>query len=301
MHCIRQRWALVTLLLISANAGADEQLPAYVLELPASVGDVFIADTGDATLYRYQRDTDGVMLAETSYMSIGQNGIGKQKARDRKTPLGIYFVVDQIETRRLHQKYGIIAFPLDFPNVWDRRLERTGGGIWIHGVLAGGGQRPPLDTDGCLALPNENLRVLEKRFTPLITPVIVTREMHWQRSADRDALRDELKKSVTVWADALASSDAYAYLSMYARDFRYRGLSLDEWASLRVQSLQQRGTAEVAIDDLLLLADPEEEGLYLARFRQSISSKRRDMTTTKRLYWRRDQNGELKIVAEDNG
>ena len=55
------------------------------------------------------------------------------------------------------------------------------------------------------------------------------------------------------------------------------------------------------LDDVLLLEDPENDGLFLSRFEQVIVEPDRKVATTKRLYWRRDENGELKIVAEDNG
>ena len=289
------------LLFLSALASAETNVPAYVLELPAAVDDVFVADTGDSTLYRFRQNDDGLTLADESYMSIGQNGVGKQRAWDRKTPLGIYFVVDQIETRRLHEKYGITAFPLDYPNVWDALNERSGYGIWVHGVLVGGGPRPPLDTDGCLALPNENLRVLERRFVPLVTPVIVTRELRWRSASELGAVRDELKSAIAEWVDAQANNDLHAYLSLYAEDFRYRGMTLAERASFRAQTLADRGEADVTIDELLLLADPEEEGLYLSRFRQRVVRAAAETITMKRLYWKRSDDGALKIVAEDNG
>lgn len=294
-------YLLLAVLLPCECLTAEPGLPAYVLELPASVADVFVADTGNMTFHRFEHTNGAVSLADSSYMSIGENGVGKQRAWDRRTPLGIYFVVDQLETRRLHEKYGITAFPLDYPNVIDRQQQRGGDGIWVHGVLADGGRRPPLDTDGCLALPNENLRVLERRLVPLVTPVIVTREMHWQEPADRDALRRELHSAVRAWAAAIAASDLYDYFSLYSDDFSYRGLELNEWASLRLQTLTNRGAADVSIDELILLADPEEEGLYLARFRQTVASAAGSTVTTKRLYWKRNEDGALKIVAEDNG
>jgi len=52
---------------------------------------------------------------------------------------------------------------------------------------------------------------------------------------------------------------------------------------------------------VLLLADPEDDGLYLSRFRQAITYDDRTIATIKRLYWRRSEDGELRIVAEDNG
>jgi hypothetical protein len=51
----------------------------------------------------------------------------------------------------------------------------------------------------------------------------------------------------------------------------------------------------------LIIADPEEVGLYLVRFRQRSVEPERVVSMTKRLYWRRQSDGALQIVAEDNG
>lgn len=292
---------LFTVLAAAALAHAETPLPAYILHLPPSVSDIFIAETDKATIHRYERTQTGLTLGEDGYMSIGRNGAGKKRAWDRKTPLGIYFVVDQLDTSRMHEKYGITAFPLDYPNTWDRREKRTGDGIWVHGVAPGDGRRPRLDTGGCIALPNDDLRALEERFVPLVTPVIVTRELRWQATEAIDALRIELQTVVHQWAKHFAAGDIHAYLSMYADDFGYRGMRLNEWASFRQTMLGQRGAVDIDVDDLLLLADPEEDGLYLSRFRQIVSKNDKSTTTIKRLYWRRHEDGTFKIVAEDNG
>lgn len=292
---------LVFLFFTTASALAQSPLPAYILQLPESVGDVFIADTGAAKIYRFERTMSGVNMGHEGFMSIGQRGVGKERAWDRRTPLGVYFVVDQLNTDTMHEKYGITAFPLDYPNAWDRIRARTGDGIWVHGMAAGGGQRPPLDTDGCIALPNEDLAALEDNFVPLVTPVIVTREMRWQDAGSIAVLREELNTAINAWAKHYGDANLHAYLSMYADDFSYRGMQIAEWASFRLQTLEQRGAVKIAIDELLLLADPEEEGLILSRFRETISGPDIGSRTIKRLYWRRDEAGEWRIVAEDNG
>ena len=127
---------------------ATQHLPSYLLEVPASVADVLIADAGTATLIRYSRTENGVVEKDRRYMSIGLEGVGKQRAWDRKTPLGVYFITEELDTSKLAPKYGIAAFPLDYPNAWDRYNERTGSGIWLHGVDASAPDRPPRDTDG---------------------------------------------------------------------------------------------------------------------------------------------------------
>lgn len=292
---------VIAAVLLFASATSFAERPAYVIELPEGVRDVFVADAGNATLYHFEHDEDRLTAGAETYMSVGQRGVGKERAWDRRTPLGIYFVVDQLDTSRLHEKYGVTAFPLDYPNEWDRLNERTGDGIWVHGVLPGEERRPPFDTDGCLALPNEDLAELEPRFLPLTTPVIVTREMQWVSEESRQTLRAELRESVDRWVSSLANADLHAYLSLYASDFAYRGMSTSEWAALRLSSFERVGPKDVSIEELILLADPEVEGLYLSRFLQTSADENGPVVRMKRLYWRRADDGELRIVAEDNG
>jgi hypothetical protein len=163
---------------------AAENLPGYVLLLPESVKTVLIAETDTATLHRYAVANTAVTSTDTRRMSIGQNGVDKTRSLD---------------TRNLHEKYGPVAFPLDYPNAWDVRNRRTGSGIWIHGVAAGGGLRPERDTDGCIALSNNELLALEPDLTPLQTPVIVTRRLQAANSADTRAVRDELLAALNEW------------------------------------------------------------------------------------------------------
>jgi len=273
-------------------------LPGYLLQVPASVGAVLVAETDTATLYRFDSDSG---LSDERYMSIGQNGVGKQRPWDRRTPLGIYFVVGQLDTTRLHDRYGVAAFPLDYPNIWDRKNRRGGDGIWIHGVDPNGGQRPPLDTDGCIALPNDELLAVGDEFVPLVTPVIITRRIRWMSPEQIAAVRLELEAALTDWEASFRSGDLHRYLSLYADEFEYRGMSREDWSAYRLQTFSNRPIREFELQDVLLLADPEDDGLYLSRFQQRIIDDERTVTTTKRLYWRRTDSGELRIVAEDNG
>ena len=300
-HRIARGAAWILFCCTAALAETDSRLPAYVIELPESVADVFIADTGGATIYRYSNSGGSLSLAGEGYMSIGENGAGKERAWDRRTPLGIYFVVDQLDTTRMPSKYGITAFPLDYPNAWDRRNERTGDGIWVHGVQPGPGLRPAWDTDGCLALPNEDLERLLDRFVPLATPVIVTRESAYAERAELEGLRVALRVALDSWKTSLAEVDLHAYLSMYADDFSYKGMANGDWAALRYRNFADRRAAAIELDEITLLADPEVDGLFLSRFRQTTFEEGERRRLLKRLYWRRQTDGSFRIVAEDNG
>ncbi len=298
---IRRCFLFLFLFAAPACACADDRLPAYILELPGTVDQVFVADTEAAKLHRFVRASSDAAYLDSRHMSIGQYGVGKKRSWDRRTPLGVFFITEQLDTSRLHEKYGVTAFPLDYPNAWDRRQGRTGDGIWIHGVAPGDGRRPPLDTDGCIALSNDEILALADELKPFITPVIITREMRWLSPGRIDALRSEFRAALDAWVMSYASGDLHIYLSLYDDDFTYRGLQRDEWSAFRVQAYDTQVIEKVRLDDVLLLADPEEEGLFLSRFRLTIVGGGQTTRMTKRLYWRRSAEAKWRIVAEDNG
>jgi murein L,D-transpeptidase YafK len=276
-------------------------MPAWLLELPENVHDILIADAAGATMHRYRNNGSGLVLEDQRYMSIGQNGVGKERAWDRKTPLGIYFITEELDTRRLHDKYGVAAFALDYPNAWDRHRERTGYGIWLHGVDKKHPERPPWDTDGCLALPNEEIALIASDLVPLETPLIVARELHWAEPAAVALRRNEFRDVLFRWQNSIESSDLATYLSLYADDFRHLDMDKRTWAAYRKEVFAARGKSHLSLQNVLLLADPEEPGLYLSRFTLVLTGGGRTVTTRKRLYWHRSDAGEWRIVTEGAG
>lgn len=294
--------SLVLLLLVCASAVAEQRVPEYLIRLPESIETVFVAETTSARFYRFENaGDDGVQYRGDSYMSIGSNGDHKQRSGDRKTPLGIYFVTEQLDTERMAERYGYTAFVLDYPNALDRRRQRTGSGIWVHGVDRRGGQRPPQDTDGCIALPNDELAALEEYFEPNRTPVLISRTVEWGTAARLEALRSELSAAVNLWANSQQRGDLYTFLSLYDDSFRHWGMNKEEWIAFQTQILPGRDLRSVTVSDLLLLGDPAENNTYLSRFRMQSIEAENSVTVTKRLYWRRGDDGKLRLVAEDSG
>ncbi len=279
----------------------SNRLPAYLIEIPDSVSDILIAEAGSATMHRFVHTEGRIVEKDQRYMSIGQAGVGKEKAWDRKTPLGVYFITDSLDTSKLHDKYGVAAFPLDYPNAWDRFNKRTGYGIWLHGVDRNNPERPPLDTDGCLALPNEELLRLVDSLQPLVTPVIVARQLDWALPWDLDTLRAEFHLALDMWRQSQEEGDVVTYLSLYADEFTYRGMDKDAWASYRLGVFETRHLAGVRMNDVMLIADPEVPDLYLSRFTQVLDTDSGPVRTTKRLYWRRGEGSQWQIVSEDAG
>jgi len=289
-------------LFLSTVVYAAEPVPAWLIRLPESTPVVFIAETSTWAFHRFDRAGEGFEKVRQDYMSIGQGGVGKRTAGDQRTPLGIYFVTEQLDTTRMHEKYGATAFPLDYPNAWDRRQGRTGDGIWIHGVDPRGGVRPPLDTDGCIALPNERLHALEQSFEPNVTPVLIGKAIAWANPEEVREVRELLEAAVARWAGGLERGDMYTFLDAYDDSFRHWGMNKQEWSAFSMETISQRQINQVEVSDLLLLGDPVEPGLYLSRFRlEVIEADAHRVISMRRIYWRRSESGAFRIVAEDSG
>lgn len=276
-------------------------MPSYLLQLPESVTDVLVADTGASKLYRFRVSRNSVVYQDERYMSIGLNGAGKQRAWDRKTPLGVYFVTERLDTSKLAARYGDAAFALDYPNAWDRLNARTGSGIWLHGVDRQNPERPPRDTDGCLALPNPALLALAEDIEPLRTPVIVARDIDWVHYNDLALRRLEFRIVLDMWRKSLERGDLPGYLALYADDFHRHGMDKAAWSEYLLKVFEARRLIEVRLDDLMLLADPEEAGLYISRFTQVLATSEGAVESSKRLYWRREKSDTWRIVSEDSG
>ncbi len=285
-------------LLWASTSSASEHLP-YVLEWPSSTGDVFIAETSTYRLHRYYRLDDGTVAVESRPMSIGQNGAGKRREGDLKTPYGVYFVVDRLDTSPLHPKYGSAAFPLDYPSARDRQLGRTGSGIWLHGVLPGTVTPIPRDTDGCIAINNDELTALIPRIDVLSTPFIVTRAIK-NDNEGASSTRDELTDAVARWTDSLSEGRLDNLLEYYSTEFTYQGLGLDDFAVLQFDEMRSAEVAGVSFKDLFIAEDPSDDGVFVSRFKIAVKLTDGGLRQQrKRLYWQRDEAGVFKIIAED--
>ena len=130
---------------------ADDGLPRHVLQLNAAQKHVLLVDSRRSRLYVFANEGGRPRYVADYYVTLGKNGIDKTREGDQKTPLGVYHVTANLPRSKLTDFYGAGAFPINYPNEWDRRQGRNGFGIWLHGVPSDVYSRPPRASDGCLA------------------------------------------------------------------------------------------------------------------------------------------------------
>ena len=200
-------------------------VPEQVLQLARNVRHVVAVDASHSRFYVFEQQPHGLQLIRSFYASIGQAGFDKRVEGDLRTPLGVYFITSRLDDQQVEELYGIGALPLNYPNEHDRRLGRTGSGIWLHGVPRATYSRSPYATEGCVALANDDMAYLMAVLQTRRTPVIVADELKWATPTHQTAERHGFEALLTQWQQARARNDVRILTALQTDDFSARGSS----------------------------------------------------------------------------
>jgi murein L,D-transpeptidase YafK len=198
---------------------------------------------------------------------------------------------------RLPDLYGPGAFPIDYPNDWDKMHGRGGYGIWLHGTPSATYSRPPRDTDGCVVLTNDDLLKLAKYVDVSRTPVVIVERLEWRERTRWDRERDEFLVELERWKADWESRDTDRYFSHYARDFRVERGGMAAWKAQKRRVNAGKSWIKVGIEDVSLFAYPGAQNLMVVDFSQHYRSNNLSNRTKKRQYWIRE-DGRWRILHE---
>jgi len=278
-------------------SGSDASLkPRYFWKLDATQKYALVVDTSRATLFVYQNVNGEPRYVTDFYVTIGKLGTMKLSEGDQRTPLGVYFVKADLPKSQLSDLYGNGAYPLSYPNEWDRINNRGGSGIWLHGTPSDTYSRPPRSSNGCVVLANEDLEKLAPYLQVGITPVVITNTMDWNTERDEHE-RDELLQQVEQWRMDWANLDTDAYLGHYSRDFSSDSMDYQSWARRKQLVNSAKSWIKVEISNLSAFTYPEQPGLVVVNFEQDYESNNLSNRMKKRQYWIKN-NDRWQIIYE---
>jgi len=274
----------------AANPSADK-VPAPILKW---------SDTGSPYVIIVDKSLQKVLVYhkgnpyapyKTYTCSTGENEGPKLKQNDRKTPEGIYFITREYNQRELAPIYGIKAFALDYPNNVDKMDGKGGYGIWFHGL-----NKPlkPRDTNGCVALVNEDMEDLIPIMRVADTPVVIVSRIEMVRPSELERERKKLLQVIETWRSGWEQKDIDKYMSAYSSGFRSSGKSWQQWRAYKARLAKQYKRISVKIQNLRVL---KNDGLVMASFIQGYSNEHFDSTGRKILYFRQNSE-EWKIIGE---
>ncbi len=261
------------------------RIPRYLVQFDRTQSHAIVVDAGRSRAYVYENASGSPRLVQDFYTTLGRNGTDKLREGDRKTPLGVYHVTARISGDKLPDLYGWGAFPLSYPNEWDRMAGRTGRGIWLHGVSSDTYARPPRASDGCIALANADIAELAKQVQVGVTPVIIADHIEWTTREAVGEEREAFMSRLEAWRRDWESLDTGRYLSHYSKDFRSTGMDLAAWSAHKRRVNASKRWVKIALDKVSVFRSPGQKALMVVSFDQDYRSSNLEQRAHKRQYW----------------
>ena len=274
-----------------------DYLPRYLLQMHPEQKFAVVVDTRKSRLYLYQNANGQPRFVADYYISHGKAGTDKLREGDKKTPIGVYHVTASLPRQKLTDFYGSGAFPISYPNEWDKRHGRNGHGIWLHGTPSDTFSRPPKASDGCVVLAYRDLDALAKNLQIGLTPVIISNSIEWLSLDDWQAERRALLDSIEAWRQDWESLDTGKYLAHYSIRFRSGNLNVEQWAAQKRQINAGKQWIKVAALNISMFRNPGQEELVVVTFDQDYRSSNLSNAMKKRQYWIKE-DGAWKIIYE---
>lgn len=282
------------------DAPPKESMPTALLQLAPHQQHALLVDSEHSRVYVYKNVAGTPQYVSDFYISVGINGLIKEKEGDQRTPLGVYHVTSSVAREKLIDLYGSGAFPINYPNDWDKRHAKTGSGIWIHGTPSNTYSRPPLASDGCVVLTNEDFMRVAQYIEPGLTPVVIARNVRWQKPGEWQSTHQSISSSLTNWKRDWESLNMEKYLSHYAPDFDADGKNYAAWADAKRRINASKNFVTVEINNLSVFEYPQASDaapMVVVTFDQDYKSSNNSSKMKKRQYWQR-VGEQWKIISE---
>jgi murein L,D-transpeptidase YafK len=263
----------------------ENRVPRQLLQLHPGQKHALLVDSRRSRLYVFANDAGRPRLVADYYVTLGKNGVDKAREGDQKTPIGVYHVTANLPRRKLTDFYGSGAFPINYPNEWDRRMGRNGYGIWLHGVPSDVYSRPPRASDGCIVLANADLDSVARFVQVGLTPVIIADEVEWADAAAVEADRAALAAAFEQWRADWQSRDTEKYLAHYSPKFSAGRQDLAAWSAHKHKINAGKKWIKVGVSRVSMFRYPRERDFVVVAFDQDYRSDGMSNLMRKRQYW----------------
>jgi len=259
---------------------------------------LIVVDADRSRLYVYKNENGRLKYVADYYVTVGKNGIVKQAEGDKRTPIGVYFARPKL-TQPLPDLYGDGAYPLNYPNEWDKENNRKGFGIWIHGTPSNTYSRPPRASDGCVVVTNQDLKELAPILQSGKTPVIIAPNLQWvDEAGNAEEEKQKLAIAIDEWLNDWRAQDTPKYLAHYSKDFSSNGINYQQWANHKIRVQASKPNVTIALSDISMFTYPDsQKKLVVVDFVQDFNSPTLKNKMQKRQYWIQE-NDIWKIIYE---
>jgi murein L,D-transpeptidase YafK len=279
---------------------SQDRVPRYLMQMRGDQRYAIVVDNKRSRLYLYQNENGRPRFVADYYISTGKGGGEKTREGDEKTPVGVYHVTASLPKNKLSDFYGSGAFPISYPNEWDKRRGRKGHGIWLHGTPSDTYSRAPRASNGCVVLANADLDALSDKLQIGLTPVIISEQIEWLSLDDWDAERNALNAEIERWRSDWESLDTERYLTHYSKRFSADRENYSDWVRHKRQVNSGKSWIKLNLSNFSMFRNPGKDELVVVTFDQNYRSSNLSNTMNKRQYWTKE-GGKWRIIFEGAG
>ncbi|PIU01186.1 MAG: hypothetical protein COT74_01390 [Bdellovibrionales bacterium CG10_big_fil_rev_8_21_14_0_10_45_34] len=264
--------------------GEGSFLPKHVLLVDKSKRKVTVwRSNGNALEFISEAESD-----------FGKREGDKRHVNDLRTPEGIYFFESMLEGQQISfDLYGVRAFTTNYPNLFDRRLGKTGSGIWLHAIP---------DTEslergsrGCVVVRNKSILDLSKFIDLKRTALIIVDELHYLTANEYQNKQQMIVDRLQSWKSAWEAKDIDDYISFYSEQFKSMKMDRERWKVFKQALNKKYNFIKVEISQPIIY---EFRDQIVVQFLQKYSSDGNEDFGLKTLYMQRDGENP-QIIAEE--
>ncbi|PAF51227.1 peptidase [Helicobacter sp. 13S00401-1] len=234
-----------------------------------SVKYLFVANKSIPNLTLYKVQGKGLVQLDTINALVGKGKGNKIKEGDLATPIGVYDILEKLTG--LNQYYGPLALTTSYPNSFDKALNKTGYGIWIHGLPLDG-HRKNEKTRGCIAIDNNMLSKMDKSID-LKHSKLITYEDVFKPASKEDIAT--LLANLYKWKDVWEKGDYKDYINFYSPDFiRYDRMKYHAFAEYKKRIFAKKQDKHIHISNIDISPYPNDLGknIFLITFNQNYKA-----------------------------
>lgn len=254
---------------------------------------LILTQKGSKEIALYKVDKKDFSLVLRDSVIVGEKEGDKLIEGDLKTPTGAYDLTKKLT--KLDQFYGPLALVTNYPNTFDKTLNKKGHGIWIHGM--------PLNEDredytkGCIALDNLRLKELDKEIDLNKSILLISDENFRKASKDDISI---ILSSIFKWREAWKESDIKSYLKFYSTSFkRHDGMSINQFKAYKKRIFSKKEKKKIKFTNINITPYPNslKKQMYKVVMDEDYKTKYYNFIGKKELYLEL-KNDKIEILAE---
>ena len=292
-HKLKIIFLLIILFLINLKAFANTEgmLPDSLILLPKD-NNALLVEKSSQQVFLYSNIGTEIIERYKFSCSTGEAPGIKVKSGDKKTPEGIYFIKDRYEDKDLSPIYGEKAFPIDYPNFMDKVANRSGNNIWLHGTNK---VLKAMDSNGCVAMENENILRLSEFVTINKTPVIIVDTLAMTERIKLESQSRLIQEWFKSWESAINKGSYHDYLNLYDSTYLPEIFWWKKWYDIRGKTSKTIGDFNVSINNKGIY---KQNDIYVIIFNMTLELLEQNIDFGIRKLYVVKKNNSYKIIGD---